>query len=99
MARSNPTLRPLLSVSEAAALLGVSRNTLYRALHSGSLPFPVVVLNGTARIPRRAVERVVAGEDPSREPHPDEAVSVSPSSRSRPMCSAARRSSSSMPSV
>jgi excisionase family DNA binding protein len=53
---------PLLSVEEAAELLGQSRSSLYRAIERGDVPFPVFSLNGRYRIARRSVELVIAGE-------------------------------------
>ena len=41
--RNNPTSKspkPLLSVEEAAILLGETRSTLYRAIKAGDLPSP-----------------------------------------------------------
>ncbi len=55
-------LRPLLSVNEAAILLGQSRSALYRSIHAGDVPFRVVRMAGRYRIPRRAVERFLEGE-------------------------------------
>ncbi len=49
--------KPLLSVEEAAVLLGQSRSSIYRAIDRGDLPLPVFTINGRLRIPRRAVER------------------------------------------
>jgi len=34
----NPTTRPLLTVEEAADLLGISRSTAYRRVEDGTLP-------------------------------------------------------------
>jgi excisionase family DNA binding protein len=59
--------KPLLSVEEAAVLLGETRSTLYRALAAGTLPLPVYVIGARRRIPRRAVERLVAGLPPTGE--------------------------------
>jgi len=55
-------LKPLLSVEEAAELLGQSRSSLYRAIGRGDLPLPLVTINGRYRIPRVAVERLIDGE-------------------------------------
>jgi excisionase family DNA binding protein len=59
-----PNLKPLLSVDEAAVLLGASRASLYRSIERGDLPLPVFKINGRLRIARRAVERLLAGEPP-----------------------------------
>ena len=55
---------PLVSVDEAAVLLGSSRSSVYRSIERGDLPLPVFRINGRLRIARRAVERLVAGELP-----------------------------------
>jgi excisionase family DNA binding protein len=59
--------KPLLSVEEAAILLGETRSTLYRAVKDGTLPLPVYTIGRRLRIPRRAVERLVAGLPPDRD--------------------------------
>lgn len=102
------TRKPLLSVEEAATLLGESRSTLYRSIERGDLPLPVFRINGRLRIPRRAVDRLVEGSDPFGDAQPPLAVDScatcgvdvsAPSARRRPTCSAARRSSPGTPSV
>ncbi|MGH9121671.1 MAG: helix-turn-helix domain-containing protein, partial [Acidimicrobiales bacterium] len=55
---------PLLSVEEVAILLGASRASIYRSIERGDLPLPVFKINGRLRIARRAVERLLAGENP-----------------------------------
>ena len=109
------TARAFLSIEETAVLLGISRATLYRSVQRGDFPVPVVQLNGRLRVPRRAVERLMEGtvSPPLSQPGvagqsslPDSAVcptcgtasTTSPPNRT-PMYSAARRSSSSSPSV
>ncbi len=65
--RSSPpttTSKPLLSVEEAANLLGATRSTLYRAVKAGTLPLPVFRIGSRIRIPRLAVENLIAGKDP-----------------------------------
>jgi excisionase family DNA binding protein len=65
--RANETAqheRPLLSVEETADLLCEARSTLYRAVKAGTLPLPIVRIGGRIRIPRRAVERLLAGQPP-----------------------------------
>ena len=54
--------RPLVSVGEAARLMGLSRAAVYRSIHKGDLPVPLLQISGRWRIPRRAVERLIAGE-------------------------------------
>jgi excisionase family DNA binding protein len=65
MRRSAGFSKPLLSVEEAAILLGESRSSVYRSIERGDLPLPVFTINGRLRIARRAVERLLAGELPS----------------------------------
>jgi excisionase family DNA binding protein len=55
-------LRPLLSVEETANLLGESRSTIYRAIETGTFPLPVYRIGARMKIPRRAIERLIAGE-------------------------------------
>ncbi|MGP0107474.1 MAG: helix-turn-helix domain-containing protein [Acidimicrobiales bacterium] len=65
--RNNPTSKspkPLLSVEETALLLGETRSTLYRAVKAGTLPLPVFRIGSRIRIPRLAVENLIAGKDP-----------------------------------
>jgi excisionase family DNA binding protein len=57
--------RPLLSVEEAAEMLGQSRSSLYRAISTGSVPLPVLTIGGRYRIARVAVERLIDGQSPS----------------------------------
>ena len=57
-----PTGPLLLSVAQAAELLGVSRSTPYQLVAAGRVP--VVRLGRTVRVPRREVERLA-------EPVPD----------------------------
>jgi excisionase family DNA binding protein len=100
---ANLATKPLLSIEETAILLGETRSTLYRAVQAGTFPLPVYTIGGRLRIPRRAVERLLDGLPPAADGDPaqagcDEAASVSPR-KSRPMCSAARRSSATSPSV
>lgn len=100
----------LLTVSEVADLLGVHRSTLYRTIERARLPLPIVRVGATMRVPRAAVERMLRGELPTGEPESRVELSprndrAEPASycfacgspipaSSRPMCSAARRSSS-----
>lgn len=53
--------KPLLSVEEAAILLGETRSTLYRAVKQPDFPLPVHRIGKRLRIPRRAVERLLDG--------------------------------------
>lgn len=101
--RESRSSKPLLSIEETAILLGETRSTLYRAVKAGTLPVPVFVIGGRRRIPRAAVDRLIAGLPPVVEegdPNPQPAIEGSAEpARRRPMCSAARRSSAAKPSV
>ena len=54
--------RPLVSVVEAASILGLSRAAVYRSIHKGDLPVPLLRISGVWRIPRAALKRLLAGE-------------------------------------
>jgi excisionase family DNA binding protein len=58
------TPRPFVSVEEAALLLGEARSTVYRSVKAGTFPLPVVRIGARIRIPRIAIARLIAGEDP-----------------------------------
>lgn len=106
----SPSTNLLLTISEVADLLGVHRSTLYRTIGRAGLPLPIVRVGATMRVPRVAVERMLGGELSTRAPAPlfapptlsglVESASYCSGCRSpllvskRPMCSAARRSSS-----
>ncbi len=98
---ANLGTKPLLSIDEAAILLGESRLTIYRAVKAGTLPLPTYLIGHRLRIPRRAVERLLAGLPPATDDTQaqagDDDAAASPASR-RPTCSAARRSAA-KPSV
>lgn len=102
--RDGPT-RPLLSVREAATLLGMDPSTLYRAINRAEVPFPVIQLGGRLRIPRAAIDRLINGEESDRKPaepaggHGLYCSSCKEALKRPPMCSAARRSSSGTASV
>ena len=108
--RRSSSTNVLLTISEVADLLGVHRSTLYRTIGRAGLPLPIVRVGATMRVPRVAVERMLGGELSTRAPAPLFAPptvsglvepayycsgcgSPLPVSK-RPMCSAARRSSS-----
>ncbi len=63
-ATTRATPRPFVSVEEAALLLGEARSTVYRAVKAGTFPLPVVRIGARIRIPRMAIDRLIAGEDP-----------------------------------
>lgn len=65
-------LKPLLSVDEAAILLGANRSSVYRSIERGDLPLPVFRINGRIRIARAAVERLLSGEPPPTHDYPGE---------------------------
>jgi excisionase family DNA binding protein len=68
---NNKSPRSLLSVEEASVLLGVARSTLYRAIKAGTFPLPVFRIGQRTRIPRRSVDRLLAGlplSPPEEEP-------------------------------
>lgn len=87
--------KPLLSVSEAALLLGMDRSTLYRAIRQGEAgDIPMARVGRRMRIPRRAIERLVAGkigwdeggtidQDPGRCPACGSSLTLSPGSADR----------------
>ncbi len=56
--------KPLLSVDEAAIMLGITRSTAYRAIKTKSFPLPVIKLGGHLCIPRASLDRLLNGEDP-----------------------------------
>jgi excisionase family DNA binding protein len=84
MRRAQHNPKPLLSVEETAILLGETRSTLYRAVKAGTLPLPMFRIGSRIRIPRSAVERLIAGEAPVKsasqppleEPHDDQPASA-----------------------
>jgi excisionase family DNA binding protein len=71
---NNKSPRSLLSVEEAAVFLGVTRSTLYRAIKAGTFPLPVFRIGQRVRIPRRSVDRLIAGLplSPPEEPSLDD---------------------------
>lgn len=107
-----PRGRPLLTVSQAAVLLGSDRSTLYKAIGENRFPLPVVRLNRQILIPRAALERFIGGavaydaEEGMSEGEDFCPTCGSPLASSaptpasiRPTCLAARRSSSGIASV
>ena len=111
-ARRTAGLPLLLTVGEAARLLGVGRSTLYAAIGSGQSSVPVVRVGRQWRVPLAAVERILDGDDllGVRVAVHDEIhdVAMPPAvcascgelaSSSRPTCSDALRSSSPTASV
>jgi predicted DNA-binding transcriptional regulator AlpA len=101
--RAGLPTRSLLSISEVALIIGEERSTLYRSIKRGDFPLPVVTINGRMRVARRALERLLDGssDSPTATDQSADRASYegSSASRSRPMCTAARRSSSPIASV
>lgn len=89
---NNKTPRSLLSVEEASVLLGVTRSTLYRAIKAGTFPLPVFRIGQRSRIPRRSVDRLIAGLPlpPPEEESPD-VPPPSNASKTHPAFAPARR--------
>jgi hypothetical protein len=54
--------KPVLSIPGAAARLKVSYMTLYLALHTCDMPFPVFRINRRTWMPRRAIEELLCVE-------------------------------------
>lgn len=54
---------PLLSIDEAAIILGIARSTAYRAIKDGTFPVRVIRLGGRLRISRVALERLLSGDE------------------------------------
>jgi excisionase family DNA binding protein len=52
----------LLSLEETALLLGIGRSTMYRAVRSGNVPFPVHRIGGYWYVPKAALQRFLNGE-------------------------------------
>jgi excisionase family DNA binding protein len=103
--------RPLLTVTQAAVLLGTDRSTLYKAIGDNRFPLPVIRLNRQILIPRAALDRLISGEldydaggaasEGDRCPTCGTSIepSAAPPLSTIPTWSAARRSSSAMASV
>ena len=67
MSTKPDTPRPTLTVEEAAALLGIGRNTAYQAAANGELP--VIRIGRRLLIPRAALDRLLAeAQDEGRQP-------------------------------
>lgn len=103
----------LLTVGQAAKLLGVGRSTLYDGIRSGESNVPVLRIGKQWRVPLAAVERILAGgetagvdtsrskaqEVESLPPASCPRCGAWPASSSRPTWSDAFRSSSPTASV
>ena len=108
IAGNRGNLSPLVGISELANILGMHRSTLYRSIDAGRFPLPVVRIGARITVPRAAVEKLfahggehalgAAGNSRPTDHCPCCGAGVS-SPRTRPTCSAARRSSSGIASV
>ena len=52
----------LLSITEAAQLLGVDRSTFYRWIKGGDVPFPVLTVARRLRVPVAPLLRWIDGQ-------------------------------------
>ena len=50
----------LISIAEAAALLGISRQTLYRRLKNGELPSELFTIKNTLKVRKSELIRIIA---------------------------------------
>lgn len=66
MTRSQPRngfgAKSLLSVDEAAILLGITRSTAYRAIATGTFPVSIIRVGGRWRVSREALRRLLDGK-------------------------------------
>lgn len=62
--------KALLSVDEAALLLGIARSTAYRAITTGTFPVPIIRVGGRWRISHEALRRLLDGEKPTTDVYP-----------------------------
>lgn len=53
---------PLLTISEAARQLGVSRSTAFRAVKAGTFPIRVIRFGQTNYVHRRDIDSFLAGD-------------------------------------
>jgi excisionase family DNA binding protein len=60
----DPTVRPTISVDEAAIVLGIARSSAYQAAKAGEIP--VVHLGRRVRVPTAALRRMLALDDDSQ---------------------------------
>lgn len=57
--------KALISIDEAAILIGISRSTAYRAIATDSFPVPIIRVGGRWRVSREALRRLIDGEEPT----------------------------------
>ena len=58
-------LRATYTIDEAARILGVGRNLVYRSAESGELARVAIRIGRRVLIPREALHRLLAGESPA----------------------------------
>jgi len=58
-------LRATYTIDEAARVLGVSRNLVYRSAENGELAQVAIRIGRRVLIPRGALHRLLAGESPA----------------------------------
>ena len=68
MVASNSGDRQTLTVEEAAAVLGIGRNSAYQAVASGQLP--VIRIGRRLLLPRAALERLLAEAQAAEQKQP-----------------------------
>lgn len=61
----DPQCQPLLSIEEAAKVLGLGKNTVYRMVEAGSLPVVRIGAGRNIKVPTARLLREVLGIDPS----------------------------------
>jgi excisionase family DNA binding protein len=69
-------LRATYTIDEAARILGVGRNLVYRSAESGELARVAIRIGRRVLIPREALHRLLAGEPPTQLDAPKEAERV-----------------------
>jgi excisionase family DNA binding protein len=69
MSTKEGAARQTLTIEEAAALLGIGRNSAYQAVASGQLP--VIRIGRRLLVPRAALQRLLADAPPSAGTLPD----------------------------
>jgi excisionase family DNA binding protein len=70
-------LRATYTIDEAARILGVGRNLVYRSAENGELARVAVRIGRRVLIPRDALHRLLAGESPAPPNAPKETERVS----------------------
>lgn len=57
-----------LTLSQAAEMAGVNRNTLTRAMRAGTIPVPILKIGKSVRVPRQKFTAWLTGEIAGGEP-------------------------------